>query len=105
VYSPEDTKVIHETEDWCLELEYNRKLGIFLLHQKVYRWSHSVLKRALHDWEVVRSVLFALGVNEIYVPGMAAKYARIFGFKDTGIKIVYENGNIEELQKWERSEQ
>jgi hypothetical protein len=101
MYNNPDSKIIYQTDDWCLKLEYNKTLNIFLVHHYIYNWSHSLLKKALHDWEVIRSVLNALGVNEFYTPGMNAKYAHLFGFKETGSKIIYNNGNVEDLLKWE----
>jgi len=101
MYNNPNSKVIYKTEDWTLKLEFDPTLQIFLIHHYVENWSHTKLKQALHDWNVIRQVLFALGVTEIFTPGMNAKYARLFGFKETGQKLIYSNGNIEELLKWE----
>jgi hypothetical protein len=101
MYDNPNSKVIYQTDAWSLKLEHNKELNLFLIHHYIHKWSHTLLKQALHDWEVIRSVLFALGIQEIYTPGMNAKYAHLFGFKETGIKIYYANGNVEELLKWE----
>lgn len=101
MYNNPDSKIIYQTEDWCVKLEYNKTLSIFLIHHYVNRFSPSLFKKAKNDWNIITQVLNALGVKEVYTPGMNKKYAKLFGFKETGVYLYYDNGNMEELLKWE----
>ena len=90
-------EILHKEENnGFLGLSYEPFMQGYVLHVELKDWSLSHYKRYLHIFSIVLDKLRSRGIVEVF--GLCdtekqVKFDLLFGFRDTGLKAIGENGN------------